>query len=230
MFPALKHLLLLTTFLFLAVPVARLRADDWSQWLGNDRDSRWTETGIVDTLPKEPKVLWRVPIESGYAGPAVVGNRVFVTDYKKTKGVNQPDPGKRTELEGYCPPTLIKAGGVDQLIVWDSENLNSLDPATGNVYWSFPLKPAYEMSIIAPIQAGDYLLATALQQKSLLLKLDPEQPAATVVWKDRGVHPDHNPPIIVDGYLFDENRRRSRHRVWRAGWRHFHDSPEHSCV
>ena len=103
---------------------------------------------------------------------------------------------------GYCPPTMIKAGGVDQLIIWDADNLNSLNPETGKVYWSFPLKPAYEMSIIAPIKAGDYLLATALQGKSLLLKLDSAKPVATVVWKDLGVHPDHNPPIIDDGYLY----------------------------
>lgn len=327
MLPLMKKLNLYATAIVVAAAAATVNADDWSQWLGNNRDSRWTETGIVDTLPKDPKVLWRVPIKGGYAGPAVVGNRVFVTDYNLTQGINQPNPGKRTELEGferilcldaetgkeiwkheypckysisyaygprctptvndghvyalgaegnlvclnadngevawkkdltteykldaapmwgyaghllvhgdnvytlaggngsvvvaldkktgkevwralssksigYCPPMMIKAGGVDQLIVWDSERLNSLDPGTGNVYWSFPLKPAYEMSIIAPIKAGDYLYATALQGKSILVKLDSENPGAIVVWNDRGIHSDNNPPIIVDGYIY----------------------------
>ena len=83
---------------------------------------------------------------------------------------------------GYCPPTVINAGGVDQLIIWHAESLNSLNPENGKVYWSFPMKPAYEMSIIAPIQHGNYLLATALQGESLLLKLDKDKPAATIVW------------------------------------------------
>ncbi|NBS91397.1 pyrrolo-quinoline quinone, partial [bacterium] len=32
---------------------------------------------------------------------------------------------------GYCPPTLINAAGVDQLLIWDADKLNSLDLASG---------------------------------------------------------------------------------------------------
>ncbi len=103
---------------------------------------------------------------------------------------------------GYCPPTMIQAGGTKQLLIWHSESLNSLNPETGQVYWSFKMKPAYEMSIIAPIKHGDYLLATALQGTSILLKLDREKPAATEIWRNKGIHPDHNPPMIVDGYIY----------------------------
>jgi outer membrane protein assembly factor BamB len=50
--------------------------------MGPNRDAVWTETGIVDRLsPEGPKVLWRAAVGVGYAGPAVVGNRVFVADY-----------------------------------------------------------------------------------------------------------------------------------------------------
>lgn len=340
---------LLAIFAFVTSSSSYLLADDWSQWLGNERNSNWTESGIVDTLSNPPKILWKTPISSGYAGPAVVGNRVFVTDYKKTKGVNQPNPGKRTELEGferiicldaetgqeiwkheypcqykisyaygprctptvndghvyalgaegnlvcltadqgelvwkkdfkaeykliespmwgfaghplvqgdkvfclaggngsvavaldkktgkeiwralsakntgYCPPTMINAGGVDQLIIWHAESLNSLDPETGKVYWTFPMKPAYEMSIIAPIKHGDFLLATALKGESLLLKLDSEKPGAEIVWEDKGIHPDHNPPIIVDGHIYGVDEKghlrcinlESGKRIWES--------------
>ena len=103
---------------------------------------------------------------------------------------------------GYCPPTMIQAGGTKQLLIWHSESLNSLNPETGQLYWSFKMKPAYEMSVIAPIKHGDYLLSTALQGTSLLLKLDREKPAATEVWRNKGIHPDHNPPLIVDGHIY----------------------------
>ena len=103
---------------------------------------------------------------------------------------------------GYCPPTMIEAGGVRQLIIWHPESLNSLNPQTGEVFWSFPMQPAYDMSIVAPIQHGEYLYATALQGTSLLLKLDPDQPRAEEVWRGKGLHSDHNPPLIVDGYLY----------------------------
>jgi outer membrane protein assembly factor BamB len=103
---------------------------------------------------------------------------------------------------GYCPPTMIEAGGTKQLIIWHPESLNGLNPQTGEVYWSFKMKPAYGMSIIAPIKYDDYLYATALQGTSILLKLDTEKPTATKIWEGHGVHPDHNPPLIVDGHIY----------------------------
>ena len=53
--------------------------------MGPNRDAVWSETGIVDRLPKDgPKVLWRTKIHGGYSGPAVVGDRVYLLDYVKT--------------------------------------------------------------------------------------------------------------------------------------------------
>ncbi|MCA9270257.1 MAG: PQQ-like beta-propeller repeat protein, partial [Planctomycetales bacterium] len=47
---------------------------------------------------------------------------------------------------GYCPPTLIEHAGVQQLLIWTPESVNSLDPQTGKVHWSLPLAPNYGMS------------------------------------------------------------------------------------
>ncbi len=104
--------------------------------------------------------------------------------------------------QGYCPPTMIEAGGTKQLLVWHPESLNSLNPQTGEVYWSFPMKPAYNMSIIAPIKHDDYLFATALRGTSILLKLGSTEPTAEEVWRGKGLHPDHNPPLIEDGHMY----------------------------
>ena len=64
----------------LAAPLAV--ADDWPHWMGPKRDNVWNETGILDKFPKDgPKKLWSFPVAGGYAGPAVVGEHVYVTDY-----------------------------------------------------------------------------------------------------------------------------------------------------
>ena len=56
-------------------------ASDWPQWLGPNRDGIWAEKGTLDKFPEGgPKVLWRKPIGSGYAGPAVAGGKVYVMD------------------------------------------------------------------------------------------------------------------------------------------------------
>ena len=69
---------LIPSLLALAL-TATLRADDWPQWLGPQRDGVWRETGIIERFPEGgPAVRWRVPIGGGYSGPAVAEGRAAV--------------------------------------------------------------------------------------------------------------------------------------------------------
>ena len=84
-----------TGFVLMGVLITPLlgNADDWPQWLGPQRDSVWREDGLVERFPASGlPVKWRASIGLGYAGPAVVGNRVYVMDYVKESGevVNSP--------------------------------------------------------------------------------------------------------------------------------------------
>ena len=92
-----------------------VRADDWPQWLGPNRDGVWREDGILEALPKGgPKVLWRKPINPGYTGPAVADGRVYVMDRLK-KDVD-PKTAKDTGTPG-------------------NERVVCLDLATGDQVW-----------------------------------------------------------------------------------------------
>ena len=305
------------------VAAAGVRAEDWPQWLGTQRDGVWREQGTVDALSQgAAKVRWRVPVAGGYAGPAVAGGRVFVTDF--TPSAEKPKPagnGKAGEAPrgragvervlcldqatgevlwaheypvtygidygsgpratptvdgdrvytlgaeghlycldaktgtpvwekhfaadqavtpmwgyaahplvdgdklisltgpadqgklvtafdkktgavlwqalsakeiGYCPPTIVEAGGVRQLIIWHPEAVNSLDPETGKVHWSHPFGPVtYGVSIATPRhikhkELGDLLMVSSSWNGSMMLKLDPDAPKATVLWKRAG--------------------------------------------
>jgi outer membrane protein assembly factor BamB len=88
---------------------------------------------------------------------------------------------------GYCPPTMIESGGVRQLVIWDADNLNSLDPATGRVLWSQPLKPMYGMSIMAPQVAdtslGRVLFASGIGRVGALYALGADAPGARLLWR-----------------------------------------------
>jgi outer membrane protein assembly factor BamB len=309
--------------------VGTVRADDWPQWLGPQRDSIWRETGIVDKLPANLPARWRVPVGGGYSGPAVADGRVFVTDYIRATGSNTSDPGARDRLTGtervlcfnaadgkqvwkheydcayhisyacgprctptvhggkvytlgaeghlvcldatrgtviwkrdlkkdyqvetpmwgfcghplvdgqkliclvggegsvavafdrdtgkelwralsakepgYCPPTLIEAGGKRQLLIWHPEKLNSLDPETGKVYWSVPMEPRYGMSVTAPRQLGDSLFVSGIGSAGAVLKLAKDQPAAEVVWRgkrDFAVYCTNSTPFLQDGVIY----------------------------
>lgn len=103
-------------------------AEDWPQWLGPTRDGIWRESGILETFPEGgPKVLWRTAIAGGYAGPAVVGDRVFVMDFVKYEGDATNDPGKRSILKG-------------------KERILCLDAKSGRIIWEHPYDCDYGIS------------------------------------------------------------------------------------
>src|SRR5512134_1751835 len=63
-------------------------AEDWPEWRGKSRTGIWNESGILETFPgKGLAAAWRTPVNNGFAGPAVAGGRVFVTDFKTASGL-----------------------------------------------------------------------------------------------------------------------------------------------
>ncbi|SVB31309.1 uncharacterized protein METZ01_LOCUS184163, partial [marine metagenome] len=104
-----------------------LQAEDWREWRGADRLGIWYETGIINTFPDRGlKFTWRVPLGSGYAGPAVADGRVFVLDWKE-------DQNSRT-LDG-------------------TERALALDEDTGTVLWTHEWKTSYQ-SLMARYAVG----------------------------------------------------------------------------
>lgn len=111
--------------------------------------------------------------------------------------------------QGYSPPTIIEAGGKRQLLIWHAEAINSLDPESGRVYWSVPLEPNWGMAIATPRQLGEHLFVGGIINKSVLLKLSRNEPAAEVVWrakKRRGIGPVSSPPFLEDGFMYGLDR------------------------
>lgn len=59
---------------------ANTRAGDWPQALGPQRDGSAQNERLPKRLPAQPTVVWKRDVGQGYAGPAVVGDRVFLFD------------------------------------------------------------------------------------------------------------------------------------------------------
>ena len=128
----------------------------------------------------------------GFAGhPLLDGNRLIclVGGAGSVAVAFDKDTGKElwralsAEEPGYSSPMLCQAGGKRQLILWHPEAANSLDPETGQVYWSVPFKSRTGMSLATPRQLGDRLFFTAFYNGSLMLRLDSTKPAADTVWR-----------------------------------------------
>jgi outer membrane protein assembly factor BamB len=308
---------------------------DWPQWMGPERNDVWSETGIVEKFPEGgPPVVWRTKIGGGYAGPAVVGDRVYVMDYQRQGGELQNDPNNRNELKGiervlclsakdgsllwkheydcpyaisyangprctptvdgdrvyalgaegnlhclaadtgkvlwskefkvdykaptpiwgftshplvhgdalycvvggpdaavvafdkhsgkelwkslsapdagYSPPTMIEAGGTQQLLVWLPNSLNSLNPQTGETYWTEPLVPQYGMSVSAPVKSGDLLYVSGIGDIGGVWRLKADKPAVEEVWigdNKSAVYTCNSTPFIAGGMIYGADCR-----------------------
>src|SRR4026207_2173445 len=106
---------------FLLFGVLALHAEDWPQWLGPQRDGVWRENGIIEKFPTDGlKVRWRVPIGSGYSGPAVAKGCVFVMDRQLAKGAANPSsPWGRGEIPGN--ERVLCLNEADGKILWQHE-------------------------------------------------------------------------------------------------------------
>lgn len=107
--------------------------------------------------------------------------------------------------QGYSPPTIIEAGGVRQLILLRIDAVTSVDPATGEEFWSVPYEASSGSIIMSPVISGEFLYAGGYSNKSLLLKLASDKPAAEVVWHNRGanaISPVNVQPYAQDGILY----------------------------
>ena len=161
-----------------------VRADDWPQWLGPKRDAIWREKGILDKFPQGgPKVRWRTPLGAGYSGPAVVKDRVYVTDRILADGAKNPDD---------------PFNGKDR--VPGKERILCLSDKTGEVLWKHEYDCTYR------IQYADGPRATpivhdgrvyALGAMGNLLCLDADK--GTVIWSKDFVA-DCKAPLPVWGF------------------------------
>ena len=106
---------------------------------------------------------------------------------------------------GYCPPSMITAGGAKQLIVFHPTAIVGMNPKTGSVYWDVPMSPSYDMSIARPVVSGDKMFASAIHNEAILLQLDSAKPKATELWRGEpksAVHAGNSTPVFVDGVIY----------------------------
>ena len=100
---------------FSLLPPVAVRAADWPQFRGPNRDGAWNENGILKSLPAEGlKIRWRVPVGPGWSSPVVVRGRVYLTDMR----LEQPRAWERIqcfkEPTGRRPQARHDAGIADR--------------------------------------------------------------------------------------------------------------------
>jgi outer membrane protein assembly factor BamB len=201
------------------LPAVVLRADDWPQWRGPNRDGVWRETGILAAIPEGGLTIrWRARIGNGYSGPVVAQGRVFVTDHQLRPEVErvlcfEEATGKPLWTHSYscayedmeygngprASPT-VHAGKVYTL--GTKGHLLSLDAARGEVLWKKDLAKDFNASIphygasAAPLVEGDLLIVCAGgQPEASVIALDRNTGAER--WRALKDRPAYSAPIVI---------------------------------
>lgn len=139
-------------------------AEDWPHWMGPTRNNQWEAKGIIEKFPAGgPKVLWRTPVEGGYSGPSVVGDRLFISDFKSNGDV--------------------KVGNFERKSFEGVERVQGLDAKSGKVLWTYEYPVTYGISYpsgprCTPTVDGKYVYALGAEGHLVCLSLDGKP-----VWK-----------------------------------------------
>lgn len=183
-----------------------LRADDWPQWRGPQRNGISRETGLLKEWPQEgPKKLWQVSdIGYGFSTPAVAGNRLFALsnegmenefvlalsteDGRRLWSTRLGKVGKPDQQPAYPAARSTPTVEGNRLYALSSDgDLACLETATGKLLWKRHLPTdfggqsgtwAYAES---PLIDGDALICTPGGKEATVLALN-KRTGATL-WK-----------------------------------------------
>jgi outer membrane protein assembly factor BamB len=175
-------------------------AEDWPEWRGKGRNGVWTESGILDKFPgKGLTAVWRTPVHGGFAGPAVAGGRVFVTDFKASGGTKgkehalcldeksgkivwtrEWDADYQGISYGIGPRATPTVEGDRVYIVGGSGKLLCLNTRTGEVIWQKDYAKDYGMQM--PTWG---ITSAALVDGNRVIVIVGGQPDATVMAFDK---------------------------------------------
>jgi outer membrane protein assembly factor BamB len=175
------------------------------------------------------KEIWAVDFNDAYsiptplwgfsAHPLIDGNKVICLVGGPGSTVVAFDKNTGKELwralsakePGYAPPMIYEVQGKRQLIIWHSESLNSLNPESGEVYWTEPFPVQSALSVSTPRLWGrEHLFLTAFYNGSRLLKFHAGKPGVETLWKTKKpsekdtehLHSIMSTPFVEGDYVY----------------------------
>ncbi len=191
---------------FTSLAYVDIRANDWAQWRGPQRNGVSEETGLLQEWPKEgPKLLWKVSdVGRGYSAPAVKGNTLYLigndglsNEFVQAISVHDGHRLWRTRLgEVGNPkqnPSFPAARSTptvdgDTLYALSSDGVMAcVDVAEGKIRWQknvrteFGGRPGEWSYSESPLVDGDQVVCTPGGSEATLLALNKH--TGDLVWK-----------------------------------------------
>ena len=186
----------------LAATVVTQAANDWPQYLGPSRNGIYEGPALADTWGANgPKVVWRKQVGQGFAGPAVVGNRVILFHRVGNEEVVESlDAATGNSMWRYAYPTRYRDDfGFDEgpravpvvadgvIYTFGAEGqLHAVDLAKGTRLWSedtmkrFGVPKGFFGAAGSPLVEGGRVIANVGGDKAGIVAF--EAKTGTVLW------------------------------------------------
>lgn len=186
-------------------------------------------TGVAVCLNADDgKVTWkvnmvekfgaRIPTWGFAASPVIDGDRVLLhVGASKGGSVIALDKNSGAEIwrggpdpAGYCTPEIITHENTPQIIVWGPEHVQSLEPSSGEVNWTYPYQITYGVSIAQPLYRDGLLMVSGYWHGTKVLRLgNTPKTEVSLLWEnEKDMCGLMSAPLHQNGvvYILDKNR------------------------
>jgi len=133
-----KIFFLISLAVVLVVSGMELKAQDWPQYLGPNRNHTSPQKGLLRSWPESgPEVLWSVDLGTGFGGPVVKAGKVYLLDRDDEVGdimrCFDLQTGRELWKYGYDSPGTVQYPGSRSVPVVDDQHIYSVGP-NGDLY------------------------------------------------------------------------------------------------
>lgn len=200
----------------LLLPVAGLHAEDWPQFLGPRRDGSY-KGPLAASWPNDgPKQTWQVNVGNGFAGPTVVGDKVFLFhrpgDEERLECL-ETGTGKSLWSHGY-PATYTDDFGFDpgprsaptvsggKVFTYGPDGMiSAVDASTGKLLWNVDAQKKFNSPkgffgrACAPLAYGDVVLVNIGGEGAGIVAFDVS--SGKLRWKTGDNEASYSSPIVA---------------------------------
>jgi len=213
-------------FLFFATALlaTSLSAADWPQFLGPNRDGAAADTEAAIHVPSsDPKILWKAPLGTGFAGPAVAEDKVLifhrVNDEARLDALD-PASGKVIWSFNYTTsyvdsfgfdngPRATPTVGNGKVFIHGAEGMiHAIDLQTGKKLWSvdtvkeFQSEQGYFGRASAPVIGPDGLLIVSIgghNAKGAAGLIALHEKDGSLAWQTLDDEASYSSPVVIPG-------------------------------
>lgn len=123
--------------------------------------------------------------------------------------------------KSYASPTLIKHNGESIILAQTTDNIIAIDPADGNILWSYDLIQYHEKSQGRGAQTnpplyndGEIFITSGYDHPGIMLKLSEDGKSVQLKWKNEDIDTHHGGVVLVDGNLYGSNWQNNANGRW----------------